>query len=268
MNNADYKKIDTEFNDIALKEIAARPGSRIFSFDYKGQKVWIKQAEKVQNVTWVRFARWACLTLGMGIFQPGADPDGEKAIRLEAGRLRRLKRLGISVPHVFGYGKNWTGMSDGGRNARDVITDKNIPEEKRLSILADLARELAKLNKLGYHHGRPALKDMMYDGNKVTILDFEDGMLIGLKRERKIQRDILLFVQSIMKETEEQGWKYANHALKAYGEINPQGLKSAADYFGSFDFLHGFFKLILRRFGSDLESTYQTLNIFREYKNK
>ena len=86
------------------KEIWKHKSVRIFSCSYAGKKIWVKQAEPVRNVSWLRFARRACLFFGLGILQPSADPDGRRALRFETGRLRRLSARGIRVPEVYAAG--------------------------------------------------------------------------------------------------------------------------------------------------------------------
>lgn len=248
------------------KEIKAKPEERVFSFDWQGEKVWLKQPEHVRNTAWINFARWACGVLGLHILQPGNTTNGKRALEIEGARLRRLTRLGMPVPRCVGQGDGWLVISDVGKCADTILTDKAIDYEERRAVLRELARNLAGLHREWCHHGRPAIRDMAWDDKtqKAHILDFEDGILPGLSPKRRQQRDVLLFIQSIFKECGSEAADFAAEALRTYEEEYPEGYRAAVQYFGSFTGIYTFFAVFLRYCGRDLESTYQILKLFRE----
>jgi len=252
------------------KEIKENGAGRVHSFQWKGEKVWLKQAEKVKNTTWINFARWACGTLGLRIFQPGNTTDGVKALHLEAGRLRRMNRLGLPVPRLIGAGPGWIVISDVGRPADRVLTDLALPHGYRLMVLRELARSLAQLHKEGFHHGRPALRDMAWNEEKkeTAIFDFEDGILPGLRPDKRKQRDFLLFIQSIYKECEGDREEFAAEAMRIYREENPEGYRSAVEFFGGFDGVYGLFNVLLKHCGTDLDTTWRVLRSFRQERQR
>ena len=246
------------------KEIWKHKSVRIFSCSYAGKKIWVKQAEPVRNVSWLRFARRACLFFGLGILQPSADPDGRRALRFETGRLRRLSARGIRVPEVFAAGDEWLALADCGDNLIDVLGDADLPVQAAQTILSSAAENLAALHALGIHHGRPALKDMVWDGQEDPLLDFEDGIIVGLSREKRILRDLLIFMQSIFKEMGNDGPLLAAGAFAVYARIQPHYAIRARAYFGRFNLLLLVLQIGLRYTGRDLESVYQTLHFFRK----
>lgn len=70
-----------EMRDLNIRigeELKKHPEKRIFWFIYEGRKIWVKQTESVRNERWLRFARCACLVLGLGILQPGVNPTGKR----------------------------------------------------------------------------------------------------------------------------------------------------------------------------------------------
>ena len=247
---------------VVLQEMKKRPGERVFSFLLAGKRIWVKQAEHVYHEAWLRFARRASLLLGLGMLQPGADPNGARAVRFEAGRLRRLRRLSLPVPEVFASGVDWLALFDCGKPLSNVVRDAGPAE--REEALRQAAEALAALHAHGLHHGRPALKDMMWDGRRSWLLDFEDGVIVGLPREKRIARDVLLFLQSIMKEAGKDGPSLARPAFAAYRQKAPASARAAALYFGAMDGLFTFFRVFLRHTGSDLASVYEALRLLRE----
>lgn len=263
-------QIDEELYAHLQKEIEEHHVDRVHSFQWKGEKVWLKLAEKVRNSTWIKFARWACGALGLRIFQPGNTTDGVHALKLEAGRLRRMTRLGLPVPRLIGAGEGWIVISDVGRPADKVMTDWNLPHGYRLTVLRELARSLALLHREGFHHGRPALRDMAWNDEqkKTAIFDFEDGILPGLRPAQRQQRDFLLFIQSIYKECEDDREEFAAAAMQIYREEYPEGYRGAVEYFGSFDSVYTLFNVLLKHCGTDLDTTWRVLRSFRQARQE
>ena len=138
-----------------------------------------------------------------------------------------------------------------------------MPFSQKEEMLSSGAEDLARLHALGLHHGRPALKDMMWDGTRVMLIDFEDGILIGLPREKRILRDVLLFVQSIFKEAGADANRLAETAFRTYAGRQPHYAARAFAYFCRLDARYLVLKIFLRHTGSDLESVYRTLAFFR-----
>ena len=246
------------------EEIRKHKRVRVFSCSYAGKKIWVKQAEPVRNVSWLRFARRACLLFGLGILQPSADPYGRRALRFETGRLRRLSARGIRVPEVFAAGDEWLALTDCGDNLIDVLGGAGLSMQAAQTILSSAAESLAALHALGIHHGRPALKDMVWNGQNVTLLDFEDGIIMGLSREKRILRDLLIFMQSIFKEMGHDGPLLAAGAFAVYARVQPHYAARARTYFGGLNLLPLVLRIGLRYTGRDLESVYQTLHFFRK----
>ena len=243
------------------KEITRRGEARVFPVDYQGRKIWVKRAEKVRNEAWLRFSRALCVKFGLSMLQPGADPNGGKAVRFEAGRMRRLKKRGVPVPVVCASGADWLAMENAGRNLIDVLGEAKTSRKEKEDLICKAAELLAAFHAQGIHHGRPALKDMAYDGERVVLLDFEDGVMLRVGRRQRLWRDLLLFLQSVVKETDPQ---LAEIALAAYREKHPALAQEAVAHFGSFKGLYLFFKYVLRHMGSDLETTYQVLGLFHK----
>lgn len=249
-------------------EMKRQPEARLFRCDYQGQSIWVKRAEHVYHKEWLQFSRWACMKLGLAMLQPGADTDGGKAIRFEAGRMRRLEKKGLPVPAVRAAGKDWLAVEDAGRNLAEILRDSAVSLEEKKRLVGLAAKGLAQFHALGLHHGRPAVKDMAWDGKQVRLLDFEDGIMMKVPRPRRVQRDVLLFLQSIIKEGEQAGVELAREALRTYAGEVPQQAQEAAKYFADFKGIYAFLKYFLRHTGADLETTYQTLRLFRETKNE
>ena len=189
-------------------------------------------------------------------------------VRIQMGgercALRQDVCRGIRVPEVFAAGDEWLALADCGDNLIDVLGDADLPVQAAQTILSSAAENLAALHALGIHHGRPALKDMVWDGQEVTLLDFEDGIIVGLSREKRILRDLLIFMQSIFKEMGNDGPLLAAGAFAVYARIQPHYAIRARAYFGRFNLLLLVLRIGLRYTGRDLESVYQTLHFFRK----
>ena len=243
------------------KEIIRQGKSRVFSVDYQGRRIFVKRAERVRHKAWLRFSRALCVRLGVSMLQPGADPNGAKAVRFEAGRMRRLKKRGLPVPVVCASGADWLAMENAGIKLIKVFRNTEISRQEKEELIRRAAELLVALHAQGIHHGRPALKDMVYDGERIVLLDFEDGILLRTSRRQRLWRDLLLFLQSVVKETDPE---LAEVALAAYRAKHPALAQEAVAHFGSFKGMYLFFKYVLRHMGSDLETTYQVLGLFHK----
>lgn len=109
----------------------------------------------------------------------------------ETETLRMLAEAGAPVPEIVADGEGFVVIRDGGANvARHLAqTDDPIP----LLVRAGIA--LADLHALGLAHGRPALRDMLWDGEMIRFIDFERPPRVVSDRSRAL--DLLIFHHSL-----------------------------------------------------------------------
>ncbi len=157
-------------------------GKRITPFDYGGEAFWLKQPERVKGV-------WRLL-----------KPYPHKAFRQEIEALRYFVGKGAPVPEIVLSGEDFFVLRDGGRSIGSQLNDDKVAQALKDQMLDDGARALAQLHRQGLVHGRPALRDMLWDNGRVSFIDFESGLVktnsaAALVRQKV--RDNLIFIHSL-----------------------------------------------------------------------
>lgn len=129
--------------------------TRVQQLVFQDQTFWLKRCEHLS---------------GLRLWQKG-DP----AVAFEAERqaLHQLRDLGAPVPEILAEGDDFIALSDSGQPLNTVLQNPEIPLETRLGIFEQAALSLAGLHALGVSHGRPSLKDICWDGQRITWIDFE-----------------------------------------------------------------------------------------------
>jgi hypothetical protein len=146
----------------APAEIAARAQAlqaagvaRIARLEARGQFYWVKCEER--------------LTLRMRL-QKG---DPRRAFAAERAAIARLHGEGLPVPPVVAEGPGYFVTPDCGPSLRHLLADPAVPPETRLRAFRAAAKGLAEFHARGLSHGRPSIKDICWDGRRVSFLDLE-----------------------------------------------------------------------------------------------
>lgn len=66
--------------------------------------------------------------------------------------------------------------------------------------MAEAGRALCRLHRAGLYHGRPALRDMTWDGARMTFLDWENRTYFHDLPHRQMT-DAVLFIQGMFRES-------------------------------------------------------------------
>lgn len=181
-----------------ILENILRSHKRSASFFYKRQTLWFKRglSEPVRvpfRRTRNTLAKWQKnpLYFSTEASQPG-DFEGE------VKRLIKLENAGVHVPKVIDRGENWVVMNDLGPTVRSII-GAGTPEELERSRgpLQEAAAALGKLHQAGLWHGRPALRDITWDGERTGFIDFEEDPAAFMSPLFCQVRDILSFLHNL-----------------------------------------------------------------------
>lgn len=134
---------------------ASDPGERIQRVDLDGASYWVKRVERLS-------LRWR--------LQKG---DGARALERERRAYHDLGNRGLPVAELVDEGSDHLVVRDAGQPLSKIVADPAIPSDVRSNILMVAAEALHSLHAAGVAHGRPSLRDMMWDGDRVTFIDFE-----------------------------------------------------------------------------------------------
>lgn len=162
--------------------MTASGDDRIRRIELDGTAYWIKHPEKLS-------LRWR--------LQKG---DPARALERERQAYHTLAGRDLPVAHCVDAGPDYLVLRDAGTPLSRIIGSPEVPPETQDRILRAGAAALHRLHAAGVAHGRPSLRDMMWDGRAVTFIDFERyGATRRLRRAKAI--DLLLFAFSCFEAT-------------------------------------------------------------------
>jgi len=202
------------FRREAERQIALRPESRVFSFMWEGQKYWIKRKRGNHRRQLIK-------------------DSVEKEFYYELAHITMAARSADCAPDMALLTDTYFALRDGGRNLTSVLRSELSEEEKR-RVMRKAGGALASLHAAGLFHGRPALRDITWDGKKITLIDWESKTYFRSLLRRQMT-DILIFIQGMYRES----WMKEDYVRAAWEGYLANGGGSAADEAKRFLKRHG-----------------------------
>jgi tRNA A-37 threonylcarbamoyl transferase component Bud32 len=166
--------------DEVLRLLAEAP-ARVRSLTLPdGQRFWLKRIE--------------VLPLRMRL-QKG---DAQAAFEAERTGLRVLGVVGLPVAPIALDGPDYIVLPDVGKTLNIILNEA--PPDERLAAFRAAGSSLARLHSMGFVHGRPAIRDICWDGVEARFIDLER---FSVKRRGVFYQalDVILFVQTVMTAT-------------------------------------------------------------------
>jgi tRNA A-37 threonylcarbamoyl transferase component Bud32 len=190
--------------DAALKTALAEPPRRVRTVVLPdGRRFWLKRVERLA---------------GRLRLQKG---DPAKAFAAEREGLHALAAAGLPVAGVAAEGPDWVLMPDAGPVLTEVVADPGRSDADKLLAFAEAGRALGRLHWAGMAHGRPAVRDVCWDGREARFIDLE--------RFRRAKRagfwqavDVVMFAQTAFTLWPEDA-RWLDAALDAYATSAPEG---------------------------------------------
>jgi tRNA A-37 threonylcarbamoyl transferase component Bud32 len=185
-----------------------------------GQTVWIKYAPEPKKRIWHDLQGVAVKLLREPLLTPTVLENASENLRQQAHRLKRAEAAGICAPRVLELHDDHmitTHLGD---------TLYRHPDRRVLLPLA--ATALAELHAKGLAHGRPYLRDMTWDGERVGFLDFEEDTAAVMSFGAAQARDVWLFLSSAADVFLNDGEKAVSELQKIfsiYAEKAPKGFE-------------------------------------------
>lgn len=187
-----------------VKAALAEPPQRVRALDLPdGRRFWLKRVERLS---------------GRLRLQKG---DPARAFAAERAGLKALAAAGLPVAAVAAEGPDWMLMPDAGPVLPAVVEDIGRPEAEKLQALAQAGRALGLLHWAGLVHGRPAVRDICWDGHEARFIDlerFRHGRRGGLWQAV----DVVMFAQTACTAWPEDP-RWLDAALAAYAVNAPVG---------------------------------------------
>jgi tRNA A-37 threonylcarbamoyl transferase component Bud32 len=187
-----------------VKAALAESPRRVRSLDLPdGRRFWLKRVERLTGV----------MRLQKG--------DPARAFRAERDGLRRLAEAGLPVAGVALEGADWMVMPDAGPTLPQIVADPLLPEADKLRAFAQAGRALGLLHWAGMVHGRPAVRDICWDGREARFIDLE-RFRRGRRGGAWQAADVVMFMQTAFTQwPTETRWLEA--ALASYSVNAPEG---------------------------------------------
>lgn len=194
--------------DESLQRALAEPAVRVRRLALlDGRVFWLKRVERLSGL----------LRLQKG------DPG--RAFAAEREGLRALAAAGLPVAGVAAEGPDWVLMPDAGPVLPEVVADPGLGMTEKLRAFAAAGRALGRLHWAGMAHGRPAVRDVCWDGTEARFIDLERFRRAGQAGFWQAA-DVVMFAQTAFTLWPEDG-RWLEAALAAYAEAAPEGTLAA-----------------------------------------
>jgi len=156
---------------------AGNPSQRVESIQLGSDIFWVKRPEKLSLVWRLR------------------KGDPLKALAREVDGYRALNERGLAAPQLVAADTGYFITRNGGTSLVALLHDPKTSDEERSQALCAAATALHQLHAAGMAHGRPNLKDILWDGSNICFIDFE---LFGVIRNMRMAQvsDLLIFALS------------------------------------------------------------------------
>lgn len=141
-----------------------------------GRVFYVKMAEEHRGIRWR--------------LQKG---NPQTAFARETALLQAFAARGAPVPDILAQDEQRIVLGDHGMPVHQIIADTL----DCINVLQATGKALANLHAFGLAHGRPSLRDLCWDGTKITFLDLEAGASLSAQPKQKA-RDLFLLLHSAM----------------------------------------------------------------------
>ena len=162
----------------AVDKALAGPAQRITWIEGPTGPLWLKRIEKLSFYWRLR------------------KGDSGRAFEADRQALHLLGQAGLPVPPILLEGPDYFVTPHSGDTLAHVLRHSTLPESVLLQVFAQAGGALAQLHLAGFRHGRPSIRDMLWDGIKITMIDFE-RFRIRKNRPFQMAIDLLIMTQSV-----------------------------------------------------------------------
>ncbi len=241
--------------------------TRTFSCQFEGRKVWVKRAEFVQP-RWSWVGKLLSRFNKNPLFIPTQAAAGPEAIVDEAKRLRYLSALDVPVPELIAAEDDWLALADAGPSLKSWLLAAATSDSEKKQLLLAAAEALAALHQSGRWHGRPALRDMAWDGKQIRFLDFEEDPGRVMTPAQCQVRDLLVFVHGLYRYLPANSPIIAD-TIARYKQLAPMAVwQQSVQLVDNMWLLYRLTQLLAPVAGKDVRQAYYALRILRSEQAK
>lgn len=181
---------------IADEYIKKHPLELLSRIDFEGQTIWIKRRPTSKRTSWHRLVSLLTYIIPLATFYPTVATDKSDSLTQEAERLRLFATKGLPVPEVLASTSSYLITSDVGINLQQ-LAEQSTDRGERTALFEKAMSSLANLHQANLCHGRPSLRDMTLQNDKVFLIDLEENPMAVMSLAQAQARDIWLFFCSV-----------------------------------------------------------------------
>jgi tRNA A-37 threonylcarbamoyl transferase component Bud32 len=246
------------------KLISERAYSRTFSFDYNGEKLWVKQPEMGEANIWHRLLLILSKLVKNNFFKPTVVTDPKASLIYEAKKISSLRQNNIPVPEIVLHNEHYLLLKDAGLPLSLLLNTDEITFEEKVEICKKLSTALADMHNRNFYHSRPALRDITYKEGKIYFMDFEESLETTLTLEEAILRDGFIFVHALYRKLYSP--ELISITLESYHRsLRPDLWDRLVTEGRRYIFTYFILRLFKRFLGKDGIAIYQTLHYFKQF---
>lgn len=195
------------------------------------------------------------------------NAGGTSALKAEVSRLERFRSNDINVPEVLYHTDTQFIMRDIGKTLEKIFADEpSLPTRHKK--MEEAAKLLAQLHEKKLFHGRPYMKDFVYDSTTelMGFIDLEEDPLQVMTPEEAQARDAWLFLSSLSSYMPDDPDRLLSY-FKLYQSQAPAGFEKPLREFVQFlRPLSWFLTHICRnKLGKDVMQATQATNVLSRY---
>ena len=161
----------------AIADALAEAPVRVRMLETPAGRLWLKRAENLS-------LRWR--------LQKGG---GRRSFEKDREGLHVLGEAGLPVAPILAEGPDYFVTPDLGVTLRALMSDAGASDDRSAAFRA-AGQALAALHAQGFSHGRPAVRDLCWDGAAVRFIDME-RFSARHHSPRHFAADMLVFVHSV-----------------------------------------------------------------------
>ena len=190
--------------EASVKAALAEPPVRVRTLELAdGQRFWLKRVERLSRR----------LRLQKG--------NPARAFQAERDGLKALATKGLPVAGIALEGPDWVVMPDAGPVLTMLVAEASRSDAEKLAAFAQAGRALGLLHWAGMVHGRPAVRDICWDGREARFIDLE-RFRQGRRGGNWQAMDVVMFAQTCFTQWPEQS-RWLDAMLAAYAVNAPEG---------------------------------------------
>lgn len=244
--------------------ISTKKQIRTFSFNYQGEKFWVKQPELGEANIWHQILMILSKMVHNNFFKPTVVTDPKASLVHEAEKISFLREHGISVPEIMIASEDYLVLKDAGEPLSVLLNQDFISLDEKIEICHKLSAALADMHNRGFYHSRPALRDITYKEGIIYFMDFEESLTSTLTVKEAIIRDGFIFIHALYRKLYSP--ELISLTLENYHRsLRPDlwdALVTEGRHYHVTYFLLDKFK---RHLGKDAVAIYQTLRYFKQF---